>query len=149
MSLNNKKGYIHWGIDKFIDMVGKFVKNDLELPVALQDHENVVKMLTLLFPCSVRHPIPNLMSKVDRVLFTSAFRENNNKMRYKFFSDPLIKHLWSKIFIKDNPEIIVAHLRRVRSQGDRNLGLARQERFLLDMGLLESELNFKTIPDAA
>ena len=116
------------------------------MPVDLQDLSNIVKMLTLLFPCTVRRPIPNLETFVDRIILSSVFRENNHRMRLKFFSDPLVKYLWSNFFIRDSPEIIVAHLRRIRSQ---DIGEAKQERILMDMKLLEIKLNFKTLPDNA
>ena len=66
----------------------------LELPEALYDYEHVIKMLTLLFPCSTRKPLPELNTMVDRVVFVEVFRENNTLQRNRFFSDPLIKYLW-------------------------------------------------------
>ena len=84
---------------------------------------------------------------MDRVLFAQTFRENNSWVRFTFFSDPLIKHLWSKIFIEDNPEIVISHLRRLRSH--ENLGEAKQDRLVKDMLQLELELNFKILPDIA
>ena len=106
-------------------------------------------MLTMLFPYTMRRPIPGLTHKVDRVLFAKTFRENNSWVRLSFFSDPLIKYLWSKIFIEDNPEIVISHLRRLKSADQIGDGEARQERLLKDMMQLELELNFKMLPDVA
>ena len=68
-------------------------------------------------------------------------------MRFSFFSDPLIKYLWSKIFIEDNPEVVISHLRRLRSAD--HIGEAKQDRLLKDMMQLELELGFKMLPDIA
>ena len=139
--------YAHWNIQKYILNVEKFVKSDLKLPSILQDPASTVKMLTLLFPTTTRKRIPNLSQEVDRNFFASAFRENNVQIRLKFFSDPLIKYLWSKIFIVESPETMVAHLRRIRSHED--LGEAKQERFLKDIKGHELKLNIKMLPDIA
>ena len=80
-------------------------------------------MLTLLVPCTLNRTIPGLTQSVDRVFFTAVFRENNNEVRIKFFSEPLIKYLWSKIFIEDKPDIVVDHLRRLR--GHKLIGEAK------------------------
>ena len=96
---------------------------------------NIIKMLTLIFPCTTRRPLPNLTERVDRILFAQVFRENNNKVRTRFFSDLLIKYLWSKIFIITNPEIVVSHLRRLRSQ--ESCGEAKYDRLVRDLMHLE------------
>ena len=105
--------------------------DELALPESLLSDANIVKMLTLIFPCTPRRSLPNLTESVDRILFAQVFRENNNNVRTKFFSDPLIKHLWSQIFITTNPEITVAHLRRLRSQ--EKDGEAKYDRLMRDM----------------
>ena len=90
----------------------------LELPEVLHDYEHVIKMLTLLFPCSTRKPLPELNTMVDRVVFVEVFRENNTIQRNRFFSDPLIKHLWEEFFLPECADTCVAHLRRIRSKSD-------------------------------
>ena len=138
-------GYIHWTAEKYFQNLQIFVMRDLKLPPELQDDQSVVKVLTLVFPCTLRRPLPNMLLTIDRVLFAKVFRENNNTTRYKFFSDPLIKYLWSQIFIKEDPEILITQLRRLRSQED--LGEAKQDRLTKDMMVLELKLNFKMLPD--
>ena len=120
---------------------------DLDLPKALLDYASLAKMLTLIFPCTTKYPLPNLREPVDRVLLAQVFRENNNSTRTQFFSDPLIKHLWSKIFVEKSPEILVAYLRRLRSQD--NMGEAKFSRYTRDMMQLEMELNCALLPDIA
>ena len=103
-------------------------------------------MLTLLLPCTIRRPIPDLTQNVDRFLFAQVFRENNSWVRTSFFSDPLVKYLWEKIFLEESPEIVIAHLRRLRS--DEN-GAAKQDRLMKDMFQIEMELGIKLLPDIA
>ena len=120
---------------------------DLFLPKHLMDYSSMIKVLTLVFPCSIRRSLPELIEPVDRVFLVEVFRDNNSAVRAKFFSDPLIKHLWSKNFINKNPEIVVGHLRRLRSHSV--LGEAKYERLMKDMMHLELTLNFKLLPDMA
>ena len=91
---HNKKLYQHWSIETYLKQVRRFMIETINVPTALQDYEHVIKMLTLLFPCSTRKPLPELSTIVDRVVFVEVFRENNTMQRSRFFSDPLIKHLW-------------------------------------------------------
>ena len=104
-------------------------------------------MLTLLFPCTTRKPLPGLKQVVDRTLFAQVFRENNVALRNKFYADPLVKHLWSQIFVVECEETCVAHLRRIRSQAEQ--GEIKFERLLKDMGQFEVDFNFKILPDSA
>ena len=75
------------------------------------------------------------------------FRENNSATRKKLFSDPLIKYLWSDIFIEESPETVVTHLRRLHSHDV--LGEAKYDRLMRDMMELELTMNFKLLPDIA
>ena len=104
-------------------------------------------MLTLVFPCTIKKSIPNLNEPVDRTALVKVFRENNNASRSNFFSDPLIKHLWTRVFIEENPEVLVRYLRRVRSQD--NMGEAKYSRYIRDMKQLEEHLSCKLLPDIA
>ena len=144
---HNKKGYMHWKTEKYISEIQKFMATDLNLPKELMEYQNVAKMLTLLFPQSTRRPIPNLRHEVDRILLAQVFREQNRRMRKKFFSDPFVKYLWSKIFITKSPEIFVSYLRQLR--GPDNDGEAKCSRFLGDVMQMELSLNCKVIPDIA
>ena len=85
VSLNHKKGYIHWIMKSFILNVQIFMKRDFKLPIALQDYSSIIKILTLLFPMSTRQPVPGLTQEVDRMFFARVFRENNCVVRFKFF----------------------------------------------------------------
>jgi len=105
---------------------------NLELPESLLDRENVVKMLTILFPCSTRKPLGDEECRDVRHFFAEVFRENNVAIRNKFYSDPLVKYLWQHIFLDECPEICVSHLRRIRSQEEQ--GEDKYKRFLSDIG---------------
>ena len=105
-------------------------------------------MLTILFSCTARRPFPELDQTVDRTLFSKVFRENNYMLRRSFFSDPLIKHMWSKIFIKESPEVCIAHLRRIRSKSGEE-GELKFEKFREDLFLMEADFNFKMLPNIA
>ena len=123
---------------------------DLALPEALLDHESVVKMLTLLFPCTTRRRLPLLPvmeNPVDRIPFAQVFRENNLSLRQKFFSDPLVKYLWSKIFIVECPDICIDHLRRIRSHSEQ--GEEKFSKFCKEIARTEMKFNFKMLPDSA
>ena len=93
-SVHSKKSYMHWTTENYLTHIRGFLKDELLLPDELMTDANVVKMLTLIFPCTTRRPLPNLTERVDRILFAQVFRENNNNVRTKFFSDSLIKYLW-------------------------------------------------------
>ena len=144
---HKKKGYVHWKIEQYMHHVRAFMVNNLDLPAVLLDTAGIAKMLTLLFPCTTKHALPNLREPVDRVLLAQVFRENNNLTRTQFFSDPLIKHLWSKIFVGKNPEILITYLRRLRSHD--TMGEAKYRRYTRDMMQLEMEVNCKLLPDTA
>ena len=75
-----------------------------------------------------------------------VFKENSVQLRNKLFSDPLIKHLWSKIFIVDCPETCIAHLRRIRSSPEQ--GEDKYEKVLADMSANEEAFNFKMLPES-
>ena len=63
------------------------------LPGSMLDQENVLKVLTIVFTCTATKVKPNDY-KAERKLLLDVFKENNSTARVKFFSDPLIKHLW-------------------------------------------------------
>ena len=45
--------YQHWDESTYIDNVSAFM-NELKLPSDLIDHDNTLKILTILFPCSIK-----------------------------------------------------------------------------------------------
>ena len=97
----------------------------LKVPKSLLDTENVEKMLVILFPCIAKRPAYS--DKKKHPLFR-IFKENNHALRMKFFSDPLVKFLWQYLFIKKHENILVNHLRRIRSHED--IGQAKYDRFV-------------------
>ena len=119
----------------------------LEIPESLLCREHVVKMLTILFPCSTRKPLGDEEHKETRHFFAEVFRENNVAIRNKFYSDPLIKYLWEHIFLTECKDICINHIRRIRSQEEQ--GEDKFKRFLADLAQIEQTLNFKMIPDEA
>ena len=124
--------------------------DDLRIPKALLDIENVVKMVTLLFPCTTRRHLPllpGLMHPTQRTHIAQVFRENNLELRLKFFGEPLIKYLWSKIFIDDCPDVSTSHLRRIRSNTEN--GEMKFNRFWTDIKKMELKFNFKLLPEVA
>ena len=120
----------------------------LSMPNALLNDENVVKMLTLLFPCSEsREPTRMKKYTAEKSLFAKIFRENNYDLRERFFNDPLAKFLWGKIFTVDAAEITINHLRRIRSLP--NYGEEKYQRLRKNMVQVENEMKFKMLPDIA
>ena len=86
----------------------------MKFPEALMDEASTLKMLTIIFPCTIKKVKPNHF-KSERNLLIQIFRENCNLKRSKFFMDPLIKFLWNNIFMLEAPDIVHNHLRAIRS----------------------------------
>ena len=86
----------------------------LWVPEDLLTHEQVLKMLFFILPCQSRR-IGGPEKEKDRVLYLRVFQENNAGLRQNLFQEPLIKHLWSKIYIVDNPRIVTDYVRFVRT----------------------------------
>ena len=91
---------------------------DLALPSQIINEENTVKMITLLFPLSKKKNEQLEEFKEASKLFHSIFKENNSTLRDKFFREPLIQHLWSKLFIIECGEVCKQYLRKIRGQQD-------------------------------
>ena len=89
---------------------------DLALSNQLLSPENNVKMLTLLFPCSIKSHKEHDEFSYTRLLFTRIFKENSSSLRNTFFCDPLIKHLWGTIYVKECAEVFTNHLKKIRGQ---------------------------------
>ena len=88
--------------------------DDLGLPGELIDDENILKLLTLLFPCTNKKFRPTECVE-SREMLLSTLSENNEKMRQVFFSDPLIRYLWNHVFMQDRPAFVSNHMRWFRS----------------------------------
>ena len=68
-NVHSKKSYMHWTTENYIQQIRAFMVDELALPEPLMCDANIVKMLTLIFPCTTRRPLPNLTERVDRILF--------------------------------------------------------------------------------
>ena len=80
-------------------------------------------------------------------MFLSIFRENNNASRKKFFGDPLVKHLWGKIFVIEFAELYKSCLRKLRSSPEN--GELKFMRLFKHMLQLEEQFNFRVLPACA
>ena len=89
--------------------------DELSLPATLLTHKNVLKMLTILFPCTLKKVQPTAYAAERLVIARRVFKENSSKTREKFFADPLIKYLWVRIFVTNTPETFISYLRQVRT----------------------------------
>ena len=45
--------YQHWTEDMFLENTSRYM-DDIELPHELKDQENTLKLLTILFPCTLK-----------------------------------------------------------------------------------------------
>ena len=97
--------YQHWGVEPFVKEVRSFMRNALNAPPELLQYEEVLKMITFMFPCRARKLDPEAARK-QRALLVQVFQENNSKLRTDLFSDPLVKFLWSKVWIVESPETV-------------------------------------------
>ena len=60
------------------------MKKILYLPGVFLDHECILKMITLLFPCQVKKDF-KLDGAENRIIAVQAFRENRHGIRIRFF----------------------------------------------------------------
>ena len=72
-------------------------------------------MLTLLFPSFKKKDLRQEGIELENKLFSRIFKENSDATRKQFFGDPLVKHLWGKIFVIEFAEEYKSCLRKVRS----------------------------------
>ena len=86
----------------------------LSLPNVLLNEEDLLKMVTILFPCSIKKVTPDEY-KHERIFFVKAFGENSALIREQFFSNPLVKYLWVNHFMKEGSNIILTYLRSIRN----------------------------------
>ena len=115
----------------------------LKVPKNFLDKESVDKMMIILYPCIIKRPEYSLMRKSPMFLI---FKENNQTLRNLFFSDPLIKFLWRDVFIKKAEDILVGHLRRIRSHAV--VGQTKYERFIKDLTINESRHGITLLPES-
>ena len=115
----------------------------VQVPNHLLDNESVEKMLIILFPCITKKPAYSAKKKHPLFLI---FRENNYALRMMFFSDPLIKFLWKDLFIKKRSDILINHLRRIRSHEE--IGRMKYDRFVKDLAINETKHQMTLLPDS-
>ena len=129
-------------MEQYIEAMQTFLVKQLDAPKDLCTPESAIKMVAIVFPCSIRKYARKHEREIAVVL--KIFKENSIKLRDAFFSDPLIKYLWSEVFIKRAPEICITHLRRIRSVPHH--GEARFNKLLQDMKRQEVTLEIKLLP---
>ena len=106
--------YQHWSHDTYLNNTRQFMDR-LKIPIELRDHDNVLRLLTIIFPCTVKYIEPNHIRE-ERLKLVSVFRENCVKNRQDFFSEPIIQFLWTRVFLEENPNLVSNHLRRLKSE---------------------------------
>ena len=138
-----KRFYLHWSHQDYLENVRQFM-DQLQIPQELRCYDNVLKLLTIIFPCTVKQ-IDMTNCRIERLKFVAVFRENSSKRRRDFFSDPLVKFLWQTVFMPANPYLVKDHLRRIKSEAsDGDVAVVR---FLESVQQMERELDFKFVPD--
>ena len=71
--------YQHWKPEGFVLHTKKFMKS-LKVPDALMDEASMLKILTIIFPCTIKKVKPNQYVR-ERTLLIQIFRENCNVKR--------------------------------------------------------------------
>ena len=71
--------YQHWKPETFVLHTKKFMKS-LGVPDALMDEASMLKILTIIFPCTIKKVKPNQYVR-ERTLLIQIFRENCNVKR--------------------------------------------------------------------
>ena len=118
--------------------------DDLSLPDVLLNKKNLLKMVTILFPCTVKKVVPSEY-KNERIFLVKAFGENSAKIRQKFFSEPLVKYLWINHFMKESPGTVLSYLRSMRSKEH---GEHKLKKFLQNLEWMETACNYKIFPES-
>ena len=68
--------YQHWSTDVYMSQVRTFMVDILSLPSQFINAVDILKMLTLLFPCSIKKVFPNHY-KIERLFLVRVFKENS------------------------------------------------------------------------
>ena len=115
----------------------------VKVPSNLLDKNSVDKMLIIVFPCITKRPAYSAMKKHPLCLI---FKENNAALRMEFFRDPLIRFLWKDFFIKNHENILINHLRRIRSHEE--IGQTKYERFVKDLKINQTRHKITLLPNS-
>ena len=93
-AVNEPTAYIKWSIEQRLSRVKNFAVLQLKLPYLLLDVQNLVQLMTILFPRTSDIPIRGCRCDTDRKFLVDIFRDNNSKKRAYFFGKLLVRHLW-------------------------------------------------------
>ena len=95
-------------------------------------------MSLLLFQGIINRPE---LAGMKKSVMIQVFKENNCKLRTAFFKEPLIKHLWGKVFVVKHHDILITHLIRIQNDSE-----MKYEEIVKDLKLTEANLNFNLLP---
>ena len=89
----------------------------INVPNDLKDEHNALKLLTIIFPQTLRKIRPFEYAE-EREDLNEVFKENCASRRLRFFKDPLVKFLWNNVFMQHKPHLLTSHLRWIKSDPD-------------------------------
>ena len=89
--------YQHWTEYVYLKNASIFM-DEIKLPHDLKDLDNTLKLLTIIFPSTMKKIRPSDLID-ERKDLVEIFRENCSNKRLKFFQDPLVKFLWNQVFM--------------------------------------------------
>ena len=148
------KGWQYWMSERMRKRVWDFMKA-IPLPDKFLTRKHFAMMTLLLFPTMHgKKPIDRMyVSELEEfkrdinVCCLEGFKENNIQKRHIFFGEPFIQFLWGELFTISRPELIINHLRRVRTHPLD--GEYRYQMIVSDMLHVEQTYNMKIIPETA
>ena len=116
----------------------------LNLPDELSDMDNVLQLLTIVFPTHSKKIKPTI-DPVQRKMLICIFAENSAQNRLNFFSNPLVQFIWTNYFLKESADQIHDYLRRTKGYKHGHLKVSR---FIEEIKGLERQSSFKILPDS-
>lgn len=125
---------------------------DLGLPNEVQNSKrHVFALVVMMSPCSASHLDEYFVTSQEikeylqdlKQTFCSVFRENSLFLRARFFSDPLIQHLWSH-FLKLQTQVLTNYFEELRNTDD---GVTL-EVLVTDILNLSKQINYEILPDS-
>ena len=114
------------------------------VPEELQNPENMLKLLTIIFPCTLKRLQPE-KNRDERHRLIDIFTENNLRRRQDFFDDPMIRFLWNNVFIKNNADLVMTQIKSLKGEQDQYT--IKVERFIQSIQQLEEHHQIKFLPD--
>ena len=136
----------NWTSNSYQSNVKIFMQKDLKIPKALLGQPNILKMALVLKPAVVQQQMKE--EEYNPYKFISkVFSRATEDLRVLFMKDDLMKHLWSRIFISESPQILIQRLRSIR--GELSLGEAKFHRFYSDMECQQYNFGFQILPHEA